>query len=203
MDKPTKEYLQKLIEKTREKFDNFSNHFSDVSNFQITYVPTKKRNLAGIIKGIRGLMEMKIYNNKESNKISPNCKSYNKFYKVGDKIQKIECFVGGHNDLDIIYIAQYDENSCYLFPFFSNLNKAIGYPIIVTHFLNGDVVEEYRVDGNKIFYEKYGYSMRDKVEYYCINFVPTGKCPILGEEYGFFDTKTLEYRQVSNKVWFK
>ena len=62
------------------------------------------------------------------------------------------------------------------------MSKAVGYPILVTNFENGKVTEEYRVDGNKILYEKYDYSLKDTVGYYCINFVPTGICPVLGEE---------------------
>lgn len=203
MEKPNNEYLQELIKTTRKEFDNFSYVFSNIQNANITYVCTKKRNLTGIIKGLRGLAEMKTYNVGETSKISPNCKYYNKFYNVGDRPEKIECFVGGHNDLDVIYIVKYDCNHRYLFPYFADLNKAVGYPIIVSVFENGNVIEEYEIDGNKILYEKYDYSMQDKVEYYCVNFVPTGKYPILGEENGYFNAKTLEYHQVRNKVWYQ
>ena len=201
MEKPTEDYLLELISNTRKKFDDFSYCFADIPNVKITYVNTNKRNLTGIIEGMRGLAEMKAHNTKESLKISSNCKNYNKFYRSSEKVVKVECFVGGHNDLDVIYAAQYDGGRRYLFPYFEDKSKAVGYPIIVANFENGKVVEEYRVDGNKILYEKYDYSKQDTVGYYCINFVPEGECPILGEEEGCFNVNSLEYHQMSNKVW--
>ena len=45
------------------------------------------------------------------------------------------------------------------------------------------------------------YSLKDTVGYYCINFVPTGICPVLGEEEGYFNINSLEYRQTKNEVW--
>lgn len=45
------------------------------------------------------------------------------------------------------------------------------------------------------------YSLKDTVGYYCINFVPTGICPVLGEEAGYFNINSLEYRQTKNEVW--
>ena len=201
MEKPTEEYLQELIINARKKFDEFSYCFADIPNVKITYVNTNKRKLTGIIEGMRGLTEMEAHNTKESLKISPNCKNYNKFYKSGERVIKVECFVGGHNNLDVTYVAQYDGERRYLFPYFEDKSKAVGYPIIVANFENGKVAEEYRVDGNKILYEKYDYSKQDKVEYYCINFVPDGECPILGEEEGYFHVDPLEYHQVSNTVW--
>lgn len=201
MEKPTEEYLQKLISNARKKFGEFSYCFADIPNVKITYVNTNKRNLTGIIEGMRGLTEMEAHKTKESLKISPICKNYNKFYRSGERVIKVECFVGGHNDLDVIYVAQYDGERRYLFPYFEDKSKAVGYPIIVANFENSKVVEEYRVDGNKILYEKYDYSEQDTVGYYCINFVPMGQCPILGEEKGYFSVNSLEYHQMSNKVW--
>ena len=114
MEKPTEEYLQELISNARKKFDEFSYCFADIPNAKITYVNTQKRNLTGMTKGLRGLAEMKAHNTKESLKISPNSKNYNKFYRSGEKVIKVECFVGGHNDLDVIYVAQYDGERRYL-----------------------------------------------------------------------------------------
>ena len=203
MEKPTEKYLQELIENTQKAFDNFSYDFSDMQNADITYVSTKTVNYMGIMEGIRELAEMKRYNIKEKSKINSNCKYYNKFYNVGGRLAKIECFVGGHNDLDVIYVAQYDGERRYLFPFFEDKSKAVGYPILVTNFENGKVTEEYRTYGNKIEYEKYDYSIQDEVEYYYVNFVPAGKYPIMGEEKGYFNKKSLEYHQENCEVWYK
>lgn len=203
MSKPSREYLIKLMEDTQEEFERFSYVESDVQNEKITYVCTKKRNIMGILSGLSGLAEMKKYKVKEACNISSNCKYYNKFYKSDDRLVKVECFVGGCDDIDVIYIAHYDGNCRYLFPYFSDLSKAVGYYIIVTKYENGNVVEEYSVNCGQIVYEKYDYSRQNGVGYYCVNCVPNGNPQILGEEEGIYDKNSLEYSQVSNYAWYQ
>lgn len=201
MEKPTKKYLEELIVDAQNKFDNFLYVYSDTTNAEITYVCTKKQNMLGLLSGFSSLAEMRTRKVKESKTISKNCKYYNKIYKIDKRVEKIECFVGGHNDVDIIYFAFYNGKRRYLFPYFADLSKAVAYPIIVAEFENNNVIEEYRIDGNQIVYEKYDYSAQERIIYYCINFVPAGKYPILGEETGIYNPNTFEYNQTYNHVW--
>lgn len=203
MNKPTREYLIELMKDAQEKFVHFSYVKSDVPNEKITYVCTKKRNMMGILSGLSGLAEMKKYEVKEVFSIGSNCKYYNKFYKSNNGLIKIECFVGGRDDIDVIYIAHYDGNCRYLFPYLSDLSKAVGYYIVVTKYENGNAVEEYMVNNGQIVYEKYDYLGKNEVGYYCVNCVPNGKYQILGEEEGIYDKNTLEYSQVSNNAWYQ
>lgn len=106
-----------------ERFAEFACDSLDVSNASITYIRTIKQNNTGIMDGVRSLSEMKSNNLEKSSHISPTCKYYNKFYKENDKVRKIECFVGGHNDIDVVYVAHYVDNRRYLFPYFSNMEK--------------------------------------------------------------------------------
>ncbi len=203
MNKPSREYLIELMKDAQEKLDRFSYVESGAPNEMITYVCTKRRNMMGILSGLSGLAEIKKYEVKETCSIGSNCKYYNKFYKSDGRLIKVECFVGGRDDIDVIYIAHYAGNCRYLFPHFSDLSKAVGYYIVATKYENGNVVEEYRVNNGQIVYEKYDYSLQNDVGYYCVNYVPNGKHQILGEEDGIFDKNSLEYRQVSNYAWFQ
>ncbi len=201
MDKPSKEYLKNLIIKTQKKFNDFVCDFSDTQTADVTYVCTKKRNLMGMKSGIAGLAEMKTYNVKESQSISPNCKYYNKFYKENGKVKRIDCIVGGHNEIDVVYIAHYDGNRRYLFPYFENHEKAVGYYVIVTEYDGENIIEEYISNDSQIVYEQYDFSNRNKVGYYCTNYVPNGTFSTLGESEGEYNADSLEYNPISNYVW--
>ena len=201
--RPTNAYLENLITDTLNAFENFSYSLANVQSEKTTYICTKKRNMMGILSGFRSRAEMNTYKVGESQNIRQNCKYYNKFYKSNGKINKIECFAGDHNNVDVIYIAHYVGALRYLFPYFSDMTKAVGYYIVVTRFENNDVIEEFMVKTNQIIYEKYEYSTPEKIEYYCINYVPTGSSPILDEEKGFYNSKSFEYCQKHNFAWFE
>lgn len=200
--KPDKEYLKQLIEITKQKFDEFEYPALDLSLAEITYIPTKKRNYLGMKSGIDGLAEMKKYKVKESTKIRSNCMFYHKYYKIDGKIVKIENFVNGHDRLTNNYIAYYENNYRYLFPFYKT-EKAVGLYVFVTHFENEQVVEEYFIQNNQIVYEVYEHANGNKVNYYYINYVPTGNYPVLGESKGYYLTDTLEYIEEENYSWFQ
>lgn len=201
--KPDKEYLKQLIEDTLQNFNNFECDFFDFSEAKISYIATKKRFNIGLRSGLSGLAEMKIYKSKESMSIRKNCQFYNKFYKENGKIRKIECFIGGHDRLSTTYIAHYEDGLRFLFPFRNNQKDPYARHIFVANIKDGKVVEEYHIDGKQIVYEKYGYIEDDKVDYYYINYVPTGNYPVLGESKGYYLTDTLEYVEEENYSWFQ
>lgn len=200
--KPDKDYLKNLIGETEQKFEEFTYPELDLSAASVTYIPTKKRNFMGLKDGLDGLAEMKRYKVKESDKIRSNCMFYNKFFKVDGQVLKIDAFVAGHDRITNSYIAHYEGNHRYLFPFYS-WGKATGLYILVTHFEDGQVVEEYFVCGGQIVYESYDYSGDERVGYYYINYVPTGKYPVLGESRGYYLKESLEYIEEERYVWYQ
>ena len=105
MNKPSEKYLVKLMADANGRFAEFVCDSLDVSSANITYIRTMKQNNMGIMDGARSLAKMKRDNLEESSHINPACKYYNKFYKKGGNVKKIECFVGGHNDIDVVYVA--------------------------------------------------------------------------------------------------
>lgn len=195
---PTKEYLISLLEDAKSKFNDYETVTMDDSKMDVTYVATKKRNLMGIKDGYDGLYEMKKYHVKETPSIRSNCQYYNKFYKIDGKVQKIESYVAGHDRLDVIYLAYYEQEKRYLFPHYvlgTEIIKDESNYTIVTHYEDDKVVEEYMVAESQIVYDKYEYNDPYRVDHYGINYVPYGKEPVLGEGEGYFDLHSSEYRE--------
>ena len=202
MEIPTKEYLQTLLNSAQQKFNDYERLELDTTPFEITYIPTKKRNWLGLKDGISGLAEMRKYKVKESSIIRSNSMYYHKLYKAEGKVKKVDSFVAGHERLDVSYSAHYESDYRYLFPYTTFGTKSWTY-MIVTHYKHGKVFEEYMVSGNQIVYEKYDYTNEGIVNYYYINYVPTGTYPILAEESGHYLIDTLEYVQEQSSVWYQ
>ncbi len=202
MEIPSKEYLQMLLTSAHQKFKDYERLELDTTTFEITYIPTKKRNFMGLKDGISGLVEMRKYKVKESATIRSNSMYYHKFYKAEGKVIKVDSFVEGHERLDVSYSAYYEGDYRYLFPYTKFGTKSWTY-MIVTRYKNSKVLEEYMVSGNQIVYEKYDYTNEGIVNYYYINYVPTGTYPVLAEENGHYLIDTLEYVQEQSSVWYQ
>ena len=202
MEIPSKEYLQMLLTSAHQKFRDYEQLELDTTTFEITYIPTKKRNFMGLKDGISGLAEMRKYKVNESTTIRSNSMYYQKLYKAEGKVIKVDSFVAGHERLDISYSAYYEGNCRYLFPY-TNFGTKSGTHMIVTQYKNGKVFEEYMVSGNQIVYEKYDYANEGIVQYYYINYVPTGTYPVLAEASGHYLIDTLEYVQEQSSVWYQ
>ena len=202
MERPSKEYLKRLIEDTFKKFNDFECDIFDFPEAQISYIATKKRFNIGLQSGLSGLAEMKTYKSKESTSIRKNCQYYNKFYKEDGKIRKIECFIDGHDRLSSTYIAHYENGTRFLFPFEDGQKDPFARHIFVANIKDDKVIEEYHVDCNHINYEKYEYREDNKVDYYYINYVPTGNDPVLCETEGYFLTESLEFIKTYEFNWW-
>ena len=202
MNKPDKEYLQELLLEAQRSFEQFQPSALELSESSVSYIPTKKRNYMGLKLGISGLAEMKRYNVKESPTVRSNCGYYHKLYKVDGKLVRIDSYANGHDRLSDSRVAYYEDDCRYLFPYHGQ-TKATWLYIIVTRWCGDRVTEEYMVGGNQIVYEKYDHSEADRVGYYRINYVPTGKYPVLEESEGYFAADTFEYVEESNYVWYQ
>lgn len=199
--KPDLEYLKCLLEKTKDVFEKYECTDCDFPLAEISYIATKKHNHMGICLGIDSIVQMKKYKTKKVANIRSNCNYYNKFYEIDGKVVRIDMYVAGHNRIDHSFIAYYERNYRYLFPYSGNV-KTVG-RIFVTHFQDDKVIEEYIVDGNQIVYNSYDYSVEGKVYNYYINYVPNGSYPILAESSGYFTIDTLDYFQDNCYVWYQ
>lgn len=199
---PSKDYLQTLLNTAHQKFNDYERPELDTTLFEISYIPTKKHNFMGLKDGISGLADMRKYKVKETSTIRSNSMYYQKLYKAEGKVIKIDSFVAGHERLDVSYLAYYESDCRYLFPYTSFGTKSWTY-MIVTRYKHGKVFEEYMVSGNQIVYEKYDYSDESKINYYYINYVPTGTYPVLAEESGHYLIDTLEYIQEQSFAWYQ
>ena len=57
-------------------------------------------------------------------------------------MKRIDCIVGGYDEIDVVYIAYYDGNRR-LFPCFENHEKTVGYYVIVAEYDDENIIEEY------------------------------------------------------------
>lgn len=198
--KPDKDYLERLIADTQKKFDEFVCPEVDLLSVDISYMPTRKNPWMGLRSGLKGIAQMKKCKVKETDKIRSNCRWYHQIYKAGQRIVRIDYIIEGR--VSISYIAHYESGYRYLFPF--DGERKSPYYIIVTHFEDEQVVEEYMVNKDQIIYEQYGTPQRNgRVSYYQINYVPTGLHPILGESNGYYIVDSLEYVEEETYAWYR
>ena len=198
--KPSKEYLRSLLEETEELAKTFDYSDVDVTDAEILYLATKKHNWLGLHEGIASLADMKAKRSKFSEKIRSSCGFYNKFFYIAGKLMKVESYVSGHDRMATWYKTIHIDNKRYLYPGGSNGENRFGY-IFVTEYRDGKVYEEYMVEGSQIVFWRYRYSEDGTVESYFINYVPTGKYPIISESEGIYDQETLEYKETNSDAW--
>ena len=200
--KPTKEYLRSLLEETEELAKTFDYSDVDVTNAEIRYLATKKYNWLGLHEGIASRSDIKAKRSKFSEKIHSNCRFYNKFFYIDGKLMKVEGYVDGHDRMSTWYKTFYIGNKRYLYPGGSNGENRFGY-IFVTEYRDGRVYEEYMVDKTQIVFWRYCYSEEGAVESYFINYVPTGKYPVISESEGIYDIESLEYKETYGYSWYQ
>ena len=88
----------------------------------------------------------------------------------------------------------------YLYPGVSDGENRFGY-IFVTEYRDGKAYEEYMVGRSQILFWRYRYDEEGTVESYYINYVPTGKYPVISKSKGIYDIDTLEYKETYSYVW--
>ena len=197
---PSKKYLRSLIRTSVQKFNNFEYIEIDENLYDLYYMATKKQSFIGLQLGLSEQARLSKHNIHESTKIRSNCMNYNKIFKKDKRIIKIEHIVNGR--LDTTYLAYYENNYRYLFPYMRSGAQDISY-LSVTHFEDDSVAEEYLVAREQIIYKKYGRQRGNKIDYYYINYVPKGTHPILEELRGYYLADSLELVEEEHSVWFQ
>lgn len=196
--KPQKEYLESLLQITNKKFKQFEYRDVDESDCDVFYLSKKELSYVGLQVGLSERARFIKNNLKESTNIRSNCKNYIKLLKKDEQLVKLESYVNGK--IDCIYLAYYENDYRYLFPYMDTGHKYPTY-ISVTHFENNIVLEEYLVQKDSIIYSQYGKQKDNKVDYYYINYIPNGKYPILEEKSGYYLVDSLEYVETEYYVW--
>lgn len=196
--KPDKEYLKNLIQEVNDKFSQFEYREIPENDCVISYIPTKKLSYVGLQSGLSEQIRMKNNNLQKNVKLRSNCKNYVRFIEKDNRIIKIENYTNGTSDCT--YLAYYDNEYRYLFPYTKTGHRYPTY-ISVTHIENNQVIEEYLVLKDAIIYSRYIKTDDNKIDYYFINYVPNGKYPILEEKTGYYLLNTLEYVEEKYYVW--
>ena len=194
-----KEYLKELIKKVNDLRKETKFEKIDIGSCSIVYLPIKKQNLSCLFEGLSTQYRRQLKNIKYQDKIRANCKNYLKIYK--DKQSKIVFIESIHEGIiDVVFLSKYEGNIRYLFPFDEN---GLFYPTYtyVTKFENNKVVEEYMVENSQIVYQHYFNETKDKVDFYLINYVPTGSFPVISECKGIYYFNPLRFETLYYKTW--
>lgn len=194
-----KEYLKELIKKVNDLRKETKFEKIDKSNCSIVYLPIKNETFYCLFEGLSAQYRRQLKNIKYKDKIRSNCKNYLKIYKdKQEKIVFIESIREGK--IDDVFLSKYEGDTRYLFPFDENGSFYPTYTY-VTKFENNKVVEEYMVDNSQIVYQHYFNETKDKVDYYLINYVPTGSYPVISEGKGIYYFNPLRFESLYYKTW--
>ena len=119
----------------------------------ITYMRKPSSLAFDIFKcGLMGEFRRQKYKIKEQSNLRKGSKDYLKIFNQNNLITKIDSFVD--EQIDVVFLALYEEETRYLFPFSSNGGFYPTYKYI-TRYKDGMVFEEYMVQSDQIVYEKY------------------------------------------------
>ena len=75
--------------------------------------------------------------------------------------------------------------------------------IFVTEYRNNRVYETYMASRSQIAFTRFDYETEGIVGSYFINYVPTGKYPIISESIGLYDESTFEYKETYHYAWYQ
>lgn len=192
------EYLKSLLAETRAKQEAFPFYFPDETDAEITYLPSKLRIYwPGRIDSPNFLWEMEKAGVSEKPKLRKGTQNYFRIVRKDGKLLRVDTVIKGR--LDVIQIAHYEGDRRYCFPFSADGGF---YPTStdVLRFLEGQVVEDYMVSSNQIVYRSYDHTQPQRIGCREINYVPTGKEPILSKSIGYFE-RADQLRYVETYGW--
>ncbi len=194
-------YLKKLLKKVNNLRKKTKFKEIDKSDCSVVYLPKKSEWATCFCEGLSSQHKRQIKNIKYTDKIRANCKNYLKIYKNQQgKVVLIECYPMEKGKVNLVFLARYEGNVRYLFPFQEDGSFYPTYTY-VAKFENNKVIEEYMVEDNQIVYEHYFNETKEKVDFYSINYVPTGTYPILSECKGIFYFNPLRFEMFEYRTW--
>ena len=197
----SKSYLKRLLKKVNDLRKVTTFEEVDKKDCTIVYLPIKSEEFNCYCEGLSSQHRRMRRNIKYTDKIRANCKRYLKIYKDKQgKVVFIEKFPADMGNLKLVFLARYENNVRYLFPFSEDGSFYPTYTF-VAKFENNKVVEEYQVDDGQIVYEHYFNETKDKVDFYSINYVPEGSYPIRSECKGVYYFNPLRFEMLGYRTW--
>ena len=199
-----------IYDKAKEKLQFYNDllyNFEYIPLFeadhQISYIPVMKTG-ADYFALKSGFMARFIRQNKkvsEKQKIRKDSKNYFKIYKQNNIIKRVDKIINGK--IDVIFIAYFDNNLRIYKPFSSSGNSYPTYSYI-TEFANGEVSNEYMINNLQIVLEAYEKVKENIWNYLILNYVPSGKYPVLSLEKGVFSIdQNITYTNKHSEYWYE
>ena len=121
---------------------------------------------------------------------------YHRIIQKNGKVERIESYV--YSKLSVVYLAYYEGNRRYLFPFMPNGSEYPTYTF-VSVYNDGLTTEVYHTDSSQIILQQYQQLNENETDIVIVNAVPKGKVPIQEHWYGKLIKKEhWEYKAYSS-----
>jgi len=193
-------YLDKLLFDVNTKRENFAYFEIDETDAEIVFLRSIKHRCFGLKCGLINELDKQTYKIKEQPKLRKGMKYYQRIVKQNDRTVKIDSFCNG---LDVVYLAHYEADMRYLFPFSPTGDFYPTY-VYVTRYVDGVVSEEYQVNGYQVVYERYDKVDTNKTLYSYINYVPNGTYKVLDTGKGIFEhDSSIVYTGIERETWLE
>jgi hypothetical protein len=171
-----KEYLKKLYDDAKAKWEEAEYHEIKPEECDITYMRSMHRAQYAMQCGLSNVYKLRTYKIKEQLTLRKNSKNYSVLYRRDGKLVQTDLYSDGKKYFEFFQML-YEDNKRYCLPFCCFDGKTVPKHnisnIYVTVFDGDLVTEEYKIEGNSIIYERYTRtSDKNKVDYYCIHYLP-------------------------------
>ena len=191
--------IEKTIKDVVEKQNSFSFKSLNLKDAEVYYLPTKGHSWVGVMSGLFDDYQMQKYKLHEKNKLRKGTQNYLRIIKRNGLVDRIESFRSG--TIDVVYLAYYEDNIRYLFPF---SETGFIYPtyICVSVWEGNEVIEAFLVNDVQIVLQQYNKLNDYETEIVYLNAIPKGEIPLLEHYYGIIQTKgSIELRWKSVYYW--
>ena len=211
-----KEYLKKLYDEAKAKWEEAEYHEIKPEVCDITYMRSMHRAQYAMQCGLSNVYKLRTYKIKEQLTLRKNSKNYSVLYRRDGKLVQTDLYSDGKKYFEFFQML-YEDNKRYCLPFCCFDGKTVQKHsignIYVTVFDGDFVTEEYEIAGNTIIYERYTRtSDKNKVDYYCIHYQPnsddadgggTRGLRAVYEGYIMLDSKKPEFYRTGGWSWYE
>ena len=190
--------LQQIIDDVENKRKSVPFVPLTLDNAEISFMPTKGYSFIGLDDGLWDCYQKEKRHIEIKQKLPVNAKNYHRIIQKDGKVERIESYI--YSKLNVVYLAYYEGNRRYLFPFMPNGSEYPTYTF-VSVYNDGLTTEVYHTNSSQIILQQYQQLNENETDIVIVNAVPKGKVPIQEHWYGKLIKKEhWEYKAYSSNL---
>ena len=194
------DYLSHLIDETVNLRNSFEYCRISSDNVEVSFLSPVKKPFTGYLQGPYEMLMREQCGMKERKTVSSACRNYLRLSKSrnGDILEIVSCKKGV---IDCIHQGLIESGRHFLFPFTADGVHYPAYSYVTVY--NGDhISEEYAVNNTQILYRRYiPRCNENSFDFFFINFVKDGACPVLEEYSGIITSDPLSFTENHYDNW--